>query len=138
MLVGGGRVRCSAAYGLLVRGARVVNPVQFEVESTRQLSDRVADFDTVRAVPLAALNRITGEVEVVTKSGKVMHGTIDLTALGHVRSYLRLPRQPPAPPFQWAGDGTCRGADRRHAGRARPRIGQAGARARPAGWRRRS
>lgn len=47
-------------------------------------------FDTVRAMPLAALNRITGEVEVVTKGGKVMQGKLDPKALAHVRSYLRL------------------------------------------------
>jgi site-specific recombinase XerC len=47
-------------------------------------------FDTVRAMPLAALNRITGEVEVITKGGKVMQGKIDPKALGHVRSYRRL------------------------------------------------
>ena len=47
-------------------------------------------FDTVRAMPLAALNRINGEVEVVTKGGKVMQGKIDAKALGYVRSYLRL------------------------------------------------
>ncbi len=47
-------------------------------------------FDTLRAMPLAALNRITGEVDVVTKGGKVMQGKIDPKALGQVRSYLRL------------------------------------------------
>jgi site-specific recombinase XerC len=47
-------------------------------------------FDTVRAMPLAALNKITGEVEVITKGGKVMQGKIDGKALAHVRTYLRL------------------------------------------------
>ena len=41
-------------------------------------------------MPLAALNRITGEVEVVTKRGKVMQGKIGTKRLAHVRSYLRL------------------------------------------------
>ena len=44
-------------------------------------------FDTVRAVPQAALNEIT---EVITEGGKVMQGKIDGKALAHVRTYLRL------------------------------------------------
>jgi hypothetical protein len=41
-------------------------------------------------MPLAALSRVTGEVEVVTKGGNEMQGKIDPRALGHVTSYLRL------------------------------------------------
>jgi site-specific recombinase XerC len=51
-------------------------------------------IDTVRAMPLAALNRITGEVEVVTKGGKVMQGKIDPKALG--APGRRLPTRTPA------------------------------------------
>jgi integrase len=39
---------------------------------------------------LAALNRISGQFEVLTKGGKVMHGKIDPKALAYVRTYLRL------------------------------------------------
>ena len=51
---------------------------------------RAPTYTQVRAMPLAALNRITGEVEVVTKRGKVMQGKIGTKRLAHVRSYLRL------------------------------------------------
>jgi hypothetical protein len=47
-------------------------------------------FDTVKAMPLAALNNISGDVEVITRGGKVMQGKIDSKALAPVRTYLRL------------------------------------------------
>ncbi len=43
-------------------------------------------------MPLAGLNLITREVEVVTKGGKVTQDKINPKTLGPVRSYLRLPR----------------------------------------------
>ena len=45
-------------------------------------------FDTVRSMPMAALNRLTGQVTVTTKGGKVMHGKIDPRGMVHVRAYL--------------------------------------------------
>jgi site-specific recombinase XerC len=50
-------------------------------------------FDTVRSMPLAALDRISGKVEVTTKGGKVMQGKIDAKGMTHVRTYLR--QRPP-------------------------------------------
>jgi len=47
-------------------------------------------FDTVRAMPLASLNRMSGEVDVITKGGEVMQGRIDSKALARVRTYLRM------------------------------------------------
>jgi site-specific recombinase XerD len=47
-------------------------------------------FDAVRSLPLAALDRVSGRVEVITKGGKEMKGRLDPNAMAHVRAYLRL------------------------------------------------
>ena len=47
-------------------------------------------FDTVRSLPLAALDRVSGRVEVITKGGKEMKGRLDPNAMAHLRAYLRL------------------------------------------------
>jgi site-specific recombinase XerD len=47
-------------------------------------------FDTVRSLPLAALDRVSGRLEVTTKGGKEMKGRLDPNAMAHVRAYLRL------------------------------------------------
>ena len=47
-------------------------------------------FDTVRAMPLAGLDRVSGRLEVITKGGKAMKGRLDPNAMAHVRAYLRL------------------------------------------------
>jgi site-specific recombinase XerD len=54
-------------------------------------------FDTVRSMPLAALDRISGRVEVITKGGKVMQGKIDPKAMTHVGTYLQLRPQTDSP-----------------------------------------
>ena len=47
-------------------------------------------YDTVLAMPLAALDKVSGKITVETKGGKVMHGRIDPKAMAHVRKYLQL------------------------------------------------
>jgi len=47
-------------------------------------------FDTVRSLPLAALDRVSGRLEVITKGGKEMKGRLDPNAMAHLRAYLRL------------------------------------------------
>lgn len=84
-------------------------------------------FDTVRAMPLAALNRISGEVKVITKGGKVMQGKIDAKALAHVRTYLRLRPETdsPAPFVTDAGKGISCDGGRMIWGRIQKRAGEA-------------
>ena len=39
---------------------------------------------------LAALDRVSGRVEAITKGGKEMKGRLDPNAMAHVHAYLRL------------------------------------------------
>jgi site-specific recombinase XerD len=47
-------------------------------------------FDTVRSMPMSALDRLSGKVTVTTKGGKIMQGKVDAKAMAHVRAYLRI------------------------------------------------
>src|SRR5919198_4744647 len=54
-------------------------------------------FDTIRATPLAPLDRISGRVEVMTKGGMVMQGKVDAKGMADVRAHLGLHPQTDSP-----------------------------------------
>ena len=47
-------------------------------------------FYTVISMPLTAYKRLTGEITVITKGGKVMHGRLDQKGMARMRAYLNI------------------------------------------------